>query len=209
MQNNADEIKTQASTPRHLTRETGMSLIELLIGIVVTLGVLLAAFPIIDGAASTEGRVQQSAQSVGDARVFSDQVLRDLRPADQLVASSSTGLTVDTYVRHACGTSTTSAENAVADHCRVTYACSATTPATTPPTYGCSRLERAIPPGTSVGPAVTMVTGLSTDAVFDYPVTTCDFACYVGITLVLPNDQNTGGDAITLHDGTALRNVGA
>jgi type II secretory pathway pseudopilin PulG len=208
MQNKADEMKTQAPTPRHLSRESGMSLIELLVGITVTLGVLMAAFPIIDGAASTEGRVQQSAQSVGDARVFSDQVLRDLRPADLLGANTSTGLTVDTYVRHACGTSTASAENAVADHCRVSYACSATTPSTTPPTYGCTRQERDIPPGATVGPAVTVVTGLSSGAVFNYPATTCDFPCYVGITLVLPNFQDTG-DAITLHDGTALRNVGS
>jgi len=208
MQNKADEMKTQAPTPRHLSRESGMSLIELLVGIVVTLGVLLAAFPIIDGAASTEGRVQQSAQSVGDARVFSDQVLRDLRPTYQIGANSSTGFTVYTYVRHACGTGTPSAENAPATPCRVIYSCSETTPSTTPATYGCTRQESNLN-GSGAGPSVTMVTGLSSDAVFTYPATTCDIVCYVGIKLVLPNDQSTGGDAITLHDGTALRNVGS
>ena len=209
MQNKTDEMKTQAPIPRQLTRESGMSLIELLVGIVVTLGVLLAAFPIIDGAASTEGRVQQSAQSVGDARVFSDQVLRDLRPTYQIGAyPPSTGFTVFTYVRHACGTGTPSAENVPATPCRVTYSCAETTPNTTPATYECTRQESNLD-GSGAGPPVTMVTGLSSDAVFSYPATTCDFVCYVGIKLVLPNDQSTGGDAITLHDGTALRNVGS
>jgi type II secretory pathway pseudopilin PulG len=206
-------MKTQAQPPTHLTRESGMTLIELLVGITVTLAVLFAAFPIIDGAANTEGRVQQAAQSVGDARAFSDQVLRDLRPADKLGTRSSTAVTVDTYVRHACGTSTASAETAPPTHCRVTYSCSETTsPVTTPATYNCARQESDVPlpdpGGPATGPAVTMVDGLSTDAVFSYPLTTCDNPCYVGITLELPNYQQTGGDAITLQDGTALRNVG-
>lgn len=207
MRNKTDEMKTQAPTPRHLTHESGVTLIEMLVGIVVTLGVLMAAFPIIDGAASTEGRVQQSAQSVGDARVFSDQVLRDLRPTYQIGANSSTGFTVFTYVRHACGTGTPSAENAQATPCRVTYSCPETTPNTAPATYNCMRQESNLD-GSGAGPTVTMVSGLSKQDVFNYPATTCDFVCYVGIKLVLPNDQNTG-DAITLHDGTALRNVGS
>jgi type II secretory pathway pseudopilin PulG len=208
MRNNADEMKTQTPTPRRLTRESGMTLIEMLVGITVTLGVLMAAFPIIDGAASTEGRVQQSAQSVGDARVFSDQVLRDLRPTYQIGGYSSTGFTVYTYVRHACGTGTPSAETAPATACRVVYSCAETTPNTTPATYECARQESNLN-GSGAGPSVTMATGLSSDSVFSYPATTCDFVCYVGIKLVLPNDQSTGGDAITLHDGTALRNVGS
>jgi type II secretory pathway pseudopilin PulG len=208
MRNNADEMKTQTQILRNLPQQRGWTLIELLVGITVTLGVMLAAFPIIDGAASTEGRVQQSAQSVGDARVFSDQVLRDLRPTYQIGGYSSTGFTVFTYVRHACGTATPSAENAPATACRVIYSCVQTTPNTTPATYECMRQESNLD-GSGAGPSVTMVTGLSSGAVFSYPATTCDFVCYVGVKLVLPNDQSTGGDAITLHDGTALRNVGS
>ncbi len=204
MHNNADKLKTRTRILRHLLQERGWTLIELLVGITVTLGVMLAAFPIIDGAANTSGRVQQAAQSVGDARVFSDQVLRDLRPSYQIGGNSSTGFTVYTYVRHACGTGNPSAETP----CRVTYSCAETTPSTTPATYECARQESNLN-GSGAGPSVTMVTGLSSDAAFNYPATTCDFVCYVGIRLVLPNDQSTGGDAITLHDGTALRNVGS
>src|SRR2546421_3854553 len=104
MQNNADEMKTQAPTPRHITRECGFTLIELLIGITITLAVILVALPIIDGAANTEGRVQQAALSVGDARAFSEKVLRDLRSADSFTPTSSSTITMHTYVRdNPCG----------------------------------------------------------------------------------------------------------
>jgi type II secretory pathway pseudopilin PulG len=184
-----------------LLQERGWTLIELLIGSGMMLAIVFAAFPIIDGAANTEGRIQTAALSIGDARNFSDQILRDLRPATGVVgvpSSPGAALTVDTYVRHSCGTATPSAEDDPPTECRVIYSCSGGT---------CTRQERDIPPGTTVGPPVTMITGLSNDDIFS-PIRPNDVWDFVGITLVLPNQQGVGGDAITLQDGTALRNVG-
>jgi type II secretory pathway pseudopilin PulG len=193
------QSQSRSRIHRRLPEERGWTLIELLVGIIVTLGVLLAAFPIIDGASNTEGRVQQAALSVGDARVFSDQILRDLRPAYFVEPFySSTRLAVDTYIRTtACGSGIPSPSDQAPIKCRVTYSCSVDS---------CTRQETN-PDGSGGGPIDTAVSGLSNDQVFSY-VAAGDTPEFVGITLVLPNQQNVGGDAITLEDGTALRNVG-
>jgi len=52
-----------------------------------------------------------------------------------------------------------------------------------------------------------MVSGLLGDNVFSY-VQPGDRVLFVGLKIVLPNQQDIGGDAITLEDGTALRNAG-
>jgi type II secretory pathway pseudopilin PulG len=179
-----------------LPQDRGWTLIELLISISMMLTLFFAALPIIDGAANTEGRIQTAAFSIGDARVFSDQVLRDLRPATGVVGNPSTprpALTVDTFVRHSCGSGNPSAEDDPPTPCRVAYSCSGGT---------CTRQEEG-------GPTVTMITGLSNDIVFSPEANTYDQTVFVGITIELPSQQDPSEDAITLQDGTALRNVGA
>src|SRR4029078_5120338 len=81
--------------------------------------------------------------------------------------------------------------------CRVTYSCSGAT---------CTRTE-AKPDGTSPGPAVQVVSGLSSSNVFAYTAPTSTAPAYVGVTLAFP--AKDGSDAITLADGAALRTPGS
>jgi type II secretory pathway pseudopilin PulG len=188
-----------------LREEGGFTLIEMLVGMLLTIAVFMIAMPVIDGATRTEGRVATAALSVGDARVLTERVGRDLRLTDQVFSAGPTRISVETYVRHtACGNSTASDPSDPAIKCTVTYACSAGT---------CTREEGG-------GPPTTVITGLSDDDVFSYPCPpnplaggSCpatpspDDVNYVGIIAVLPNQSDIGGDAITLQDGIALRNV--
>ena len=190
---------SQSRALPRLSGERGWTLVELLIGSVMTLAVVFAALPILDGAATTENRIQTSGTSIDDARNFSDRILADLRPAYDLSSYSPTGLTVSTYVRRtACGNNTVPAPDQAPIPCKVTYACSG---------GDCTRQEAPVS-GAGGGPPVTMVRGLSEDDVFSYPITTSDVPDFVGIKLVLPNQQGVGGNAIKLQDGTALRNLG-
>jgi type II secretory pathway pseudopilin PulG len=188
-----------------LRQEGGFTLMEMLVGMLMTMAIFMAAMPVIDGATRTEGRIETSAMSVGDARVFTERVGRDLRLTDKVYSVGPTSLSVETYVRHtACGSGTPSAASDPAIQCTVTYDCSAGT---------CTRQEGGAAP-------TTVATGLSDDNVFSYPcppnptagsscpaVPNPDEVRYIGINAVLPNPSDIGGDAITLQDGTALRNV--
>ena len=87
-----------------LTEEGGWTLIELLVGMAIMLAIVFAALPIVEGATNTEGRIQTSATSIGEARTFSDQVLQDLRAASQVKFDSGSREIVTTWVRHStCG----------------------------------------------------------------------------------------------------------
>jgi type II secretory pathway pseudopilin PulG len=185
------QMNTQEKIHEHQARQAGFTLVELLVGMILTLAVIMLALPVIDGAFRTEGRVETAALSIGDARVFSERVGRDLRLTDQVFAASSNSLSVETYVRRtACGSGVASAETDPAIQCPVTYSCSGGT---------CTRQE-----GTSA--PETLVTGLSSDDVFSYSPDSSD-PRFVGLQVVMPNQSDIGGDAITLQDGTALRNV--
>jgi type II secretory pathway pseudopilin PulG len=192
-------------TDSPLCQESGFTLIEMLVGMLLTVAIFMLALPVIDGAFKTEGRVETAALGVGDARVFSERVGRDLRLTDKVYTAGQNSLSVETYVhRTACGSGVPSAETEAAIKCTVVYACSGDS---------CTRQEGSAAP-------VTLVTGLSDENVFAYPCppnpivnSTCpttpnpDDVSYVGINAVLPNQSDIGGDAITLQDGTALRNV--
>jgi type II secretory pathway pseudopilin PulG len=205
-------MNTPAKIRRKLGQEPGLTLIELLVGAALTVAIALAALPVIDGANKTEGRIETAALSVGDARVFTERVGRDLRLTDYVDWATPTGLQVETYVRHtACGSDTPSAASAPPIRCSVTYSCSGSNGAGT-----CTRQEGLATP-------VTAVTGLNSSNVFSYPcppnpVNANTGLCpinapsdpnFVRITVALANASNAGDrDAITLQDGTALRNVG-
>jgi type II secretory pathway pseudopilin PulG len=185
---------------RQLRQQRGMTLIELLIGAGMLVAIMLAALPVIDGASTSQGRVETAAVSIADARVFSERVLRDLRPAYAFPPGpsyNSTSLSVYTFVRRTppCGSDVLSPPDADPISCRVTYSCSG---------GSCTRQERELD-GSGGGPPVTMIRGLSRDDIFSYFIPG-DGPTFVSLDVELPNQANDD-DAITLEDGTALRNV--
>jgi type II secretory pathway pseudopilin PulG len=188
---------------RDIRDQRGWTLIELLVAMTMTIAILMAALPIVDGATRTQGRVQKASEAIGDARNFSELVLNDLRGAYDWNPPTSpntnaNSISVDTYVHTtACGSRVLASDSADAQKCRVTYVCSG---------GACTRQERN-EDGSGTGAPVTMITGLSSNNVFDPVIGGDDIVHYVTFTLVLPNQSNVGDDAITLTDGVALRNV--
>jgi type II secretory pathway pseudopilin PulG len=193
-------MRKRASKRDERRSERGFTLIELLIGMTMTLAIVIAALPIIDGAANSQGRAQTTGLAIGDARAFSELVLEDLRSAEEVTSSPTVtnSITVITGVHNtACGSGTLASDNSVRE-CRVSYVCSA---------GACTRQERN-KDGTGGGNPVTMITGLSNSSAVFFPQTSGDDQVrYVDIEIVLPNKSNQGDDAIRLDDGVALRNV--
>ncbi len=183
---------------RHLRRERGLTLVELLVSTVMLIALMVAALPVIDAAGCHEPMITKQAASIGLARSFVERVGRDLRSAYEVVGTpTSTSLTVKTYVRRtACGNDTVSAPDVAALQCQVIWSCAS---------GACTRQEKN-PDGTGGGSARALITGLSDNNVFSYspsPTT----ATFVGLNVVMPNVANIGGDAVTLRDGIGLRNV--
>ncbi len=188
--------QTKKRITRRLHGERGWTLIELLIGISMTLAIIFAALPIIDGAAKTSGRTEDAATSIGDARAFSEEVLRDIRSAES-ASGSATTLNLSTWVRHSsCGATTLLAPTAAAIKCSVTYFCAGSAGSAS-----CTRKE-----GTAS--AVTAITGLASPNIFSFSHGHELGWGYVALSVKLPTKDPATGGAITLTDGSAVRNSG-
>jgi hypothetical protein len=176
---------------------------------VMMLILLLASFPLVEGASNTEGRIQTAALGIGDARNFTDMVLRDVRPATRIVspifASTTATLVVDTYVRRTdCVSGVLSAPGAAPKECRVTYTCSGAAG-----NVSCTRRESDCKAPFAGGAAVTEVRGLESPNVFDVQrVANLDVVDFVGVDMTFPDPKRSGANVIRLQDGTALRNLG-
>lgn len=187
--------KNQNDRQGLLTEEGGWTLIELLVGMAIMLVVVFAALPIVEGATNTEGRIQTSATSIGEARTFSDQVLLDLRSASQVKFDSGSREIVTTWVRHnTCGDPTPIPPSQHPIQCDVTYNCLGATP-----NVFCTRQEEG-------GPVVTEISGLGDPNIFSSR-TPGDQPNFIRINIEIPNPQDSAQNEITLRDGTALRNV--
>jgi type II secretory pathway pseudopilin PulG len=232
-------MKTLKNKRIRFRRERGFTIVELLVGMSLTLTVFMVALPVIDGFSNREQTIEKAALSVGDARVFSERVGRDLRLAYHVTVAKPQRLIADTYVRHSpCGGDTPLASDDPPTPCQVTYGCGILL--LDAPSGTCTRTELnpdtcpSSMSGCTAGATcaasacvhVTLITGLFSNQVFSYPCppnptvdATVDGACpdplavniastvnYVGLNVVLPNRGGTG-DAITLRDGTALRNI--
>jgi type IV pilus assembly protein PilW len=174
--------------------ERGFTLPELLVATLLGLLVVGAAVTAFTGAIQSQPRINSQAAAIQQARTTMEQITRELRQGSSVPSASSSQLSIITYVHSAtCGGGASSTSIS----CRVTYSCSGAT---------CTRTE-AKPDGTSPGPAVQVVSGLSSGNVFAYTAPTSTAPAYVGVTLAFP--AKDGSDAITLADGAALRNPGS
>jgi type IV pilus assembly protein PilW len=173
--------------------EDGFTLVELLVAISIGLIVLGAAVMVFTAGVRSQLRADSQSAAVQQARTTMERLVRELRQGSGLVPGTtptSTQLSFITYVHSTC----TGVPSSTATLCGVTYACSAST---------CTR-RVSRPDGSSPGAAVKVVTGLSSANVFAYSPSAAA-PTYVTATVRLPSFG--GGNAITLSDGAALRNV--
>ncbi len=168
--------------------ERGFTLVELLVAMVLGFVVIGGGVMMFTAGIRSQPRVDTQAAAIQQARTSMERMIRELRQGSSVPTANGSTLAVVTYVRDAtCGATT--------PMCRVTYTCAAGT---------CTRAV-AHPDGTSPGPAVRVVQGISNStAVFAYTPPTATTGASVGVTLAFAGED--GSNAITLSDAATLRN---
>src|SRR5829696_853828 len=106
---------------RLATDEAGMTLVELLIAAVLGIAVISAAMIVFTRSVNSQPEAAKAASGLSQARTAMDRMTRELRQGSLVSSSSSSAISVVTYVDEAtCGGSP--AATAIA--CRVIYSCS-------------------------------------------------------------------------------------
>jgi Tfp pilus assembly protein PilW len=175
-----------------LASERGFALVEMLVGVILSLAIIGASITLFVTGLRSEPRAVDRTSQMSSARTFAESVARELRQGGTVQTASATQLSVITYVKRATCAGTAGGP---AIPCRVTYTCSSD---------ACTRVS-ANPDGSGAGIAVEAIDGLSSPNVFSY-APSAGAPTFIGIRLVL--DAKEGDDAITIEDGVALRNYG-
>jgi prepilin-type N-terminal cleavage/methylation domain-containing protein len=171
-------------------RENGFTLVELLVSMMLGLMVVGTGVMVFSASVHTQPEQRARGGSIQQARTTLERITREIRQGWDVLTATSQQLTLLTYVKSVtCG----GAPGTTAIPCRVSYTCTA---------GSCIRVE-SLPNGSSPGPAVTVVTGLSSVMVFGYSPSASS-PTNVNVTLSFP--AATGDDAITVEDGATLRN---
>ena len=178
--------------------ESGFTLVELLVVCSVGLIVMFAAMKMFTAAAGSQAGNSSRASAVQQSRTSMYNLTRELRNGYGVVTAAPSKLVLLTYLqRSTCGGPLVTTSTI---QCRVTYKCISASGGT----YSCYRAETAPNVAATVnGRQVT--SGLSTPNVFTYAPTP-QSSDYVAMTLTFPATE--GDDAITLSDGSTLRNSG-
>ena len=174
--------------------EGGFTLPEVLVGLMLTILVAGAAMTVVEFATRTQPRVSERAAQLQEGRTMLEQVTREVRQGEAVTGATASSLQILTRV-HAGSCGAAQSATAPAITCRVMYSCTTT---------ACQRTVRN-PDGTGTAPTRTMLSGISSSSVFSYSPSAAD-PTYVGVTLVYPSTTASDGEAVTLSDGSALRN---
>ena len=176
--------------------QDGVTLVELLVAIGMLVAIVGIAMPVMMQAVRTEPQISSRAAQIGKARALTERVTRELRQTYAVDAATTNAISFRTYVRRsACGTPGSLDPGTPAIQCQVTYTCTA---------GACARTEGD--PGGAAGGGATaiMVEGLSSNEIFTYLPNPNDPE-YVELRFEFPAEGDE--DAITVEDGTDLRNV--
>lgn len=184
-------------TKKHCTslcRDSGYTLIELLMASTALIGLLAISGAGIATLARNQVRVADRSAQIQEGRAMLDRVTRELREGSGVQNPTTSGLSFLTYVRRQqCGgTQPPTSQDTPAIQCRVTYTCEG---------GQCNRVE-ALPDGSGAGPSVRQVEGLRSSSIFAYDPPSNP--SHITVTLEFPG-QN-GAETVTLSDGTSLRN---
>jgi type II secretory pathway pseudopilin PulG len=183
----------EASEPRTDRRESGYTLIELLIGVTMMLIVLGAGFTLLQIVMRSEPEIRSTNSSIQDGQIAAERIIRELRQTSSVNAATASSLSVDTYLQQTSSCAGAGGTAETARECRVVYSCGSTS---------CTRTVSETD-GTGAQTA-TVITGLTNGNVFSYsPSATAPTT--ISLTLQLAGDAPD--DAITISDGVVLRNV--
>jgi type II secretory pathway pseudopilin PulG len=174
--------------------EAGMTLVELLVAAAMSVILVGAAAAMLISAVRDQPKLSKKTQEITTARYVLERMTREIRNGI-FVYSGATASQVEFKARvrrSACGGGVEEDPSVPAIECRVTYSCTAT---------ACTRAETdPAVPGSS-GTPTTLVSGLSSDQVFNYEPPTSP--AFVGITLNIANPEGKG--SLTVTDGAGLR----
>lgn len=172
--------------------ERGYTLIELLVAAMIGMVVLGGAVTVFVGAVRSEPRTASKVAAIQQGRTGVERITRELRQGlDVLDAPTPTSsqLSLITYVKQS-SCAGPPAGSSIA--CLVTYNCMADE---------CTRTVEE-PDESASGPAVRVVSGLSSTDVFSYSPSSSD-PTYVGVELSLTTQE---GGPVVIADGAVLRN---
>lgn len=188
--------------------EAGMTMIEILIAVTMSLIVVGAATSMLISAVRTQPEQSRRAQNISTARWELDRMTREIRNGVSVTTTSPSSVSFVARVRRtACGGAVPTSTTTPAIQCQVVYSCATTT---------CTRTERAVG-ATTGGSTTTIVTGIDSASVFCYvpsaetDPTRCGAAkagtapTYIGATLHVPNPSGNAG--LTVSDGASLRST--
>ncbi len=188
----------RASARQTTTDESGFTLIEMLIAMSMGLLVTAAAVIFLISVMHRAPKTTASADVIGNARVAVEQITADLRVGESATTSQPSELKVTAECSQV--------GSSEAGSCEVVYSCFSEVGEST---YKCQR-------SVSGGPATTVVSGLGSGQVFCvYPTSEAAAECgpqgeeaplYVGVTLELPNYEESQGSTV-LEGGAALHNA--
>lgn len=180
---------------RRLRGEGGFTLIELLVASAMGVVVMGAVASLVISAVRTQPKISQEAQNISTARWMLERLTHELRNGIAVKEGTASRISFEGYVRRGtCGGTTKLSTSSPAIKCRITYECSTT---------ACSRKETA--PGTTVGVARPVFSGLSSSQVFTYVPNVAE-ATYVKVTFRLP-DPSSSGSPLVISSGASLRNA--
>jgi prepilin-type N-terminal cleavage/methylation domain-containing protein len=175
-----------------LSESGGFTLVEMLVAMAIATIVVGGAVMLFTAGIKSQPRIGLQARAIETGRTTMERIVRELRqglgPVPGTVPSASS-ISIVTYVNSTCA----GAPRATVVQCSVSYTCTSGT---------CTR-RVAQPNGSSPGPAVKVVTGLSSSSVFSCSPS-CSAPTFIGVRLAFPGTN--GANAITLTDGAAFRN---
>jgi type II secretory pathway pseudopilin PulG len=182
----------EAHALKSARREAGYTLVELLVGITMMLLVLGAAFTLLQIVTRSEPQIRDANASIQDAQIAAERMAQELRQTYAVNSATATTLSVNTYLQQSTSCAG-SGGSETARQCRVVYTCGS---------GACTRTVSEVDGGGAQ--TATVISGLTSGAVFGYsPSATAPST--ISMTLRVAGDGT--GDAITISDGVALRNV--
>jgi prepilin-type N-terminal cleavage/methylation domain-containing protein len=190
-------------TPDRHDNDAGFTLVELLIGMTMSLVIVMAAVAMFTSTLHTQPKETATADVLGTARNAVEKMTTDLREGEKATLATPSSLVLTTPCTES---------NEVS--CEIRYQCAQEVGLST---FDCTR--------TAEGTTTTTVKGLANGEVFCvFPTSSAGKECglestnpelasvereprYVGITLEFPNHKEAAGTTV-LEDGAALHNRG-